>query len=284
MGDKTGISWTGATWSPMTGCSKISPGCDNCYAETMARRLNKMGCKKYELEFAVQEHRDALNQPLRWKRPRSIFVCSMGDLFHKDVSSDFIDEVYAVMALSPQHNFQVLTKRPKRMLEHLGGVSWGEFCCRMNEASRRVHGGRGDFPVIMPTEKHGMVQGVTLPFGNIWHGVSVEGKSTVRRIETLSNLRGKKFISFEPLIEDVGKVNLSQIDVAIVGGESGPRSRYMDTRWAKSIFDQCNEAGVDFYLKQMGSRWASLTHSKSRKGSIPSEWPSWVKNNQLPWF
>lgn len=211
----TKIEWTDATWNPVTGCHKISPGCKHCYAERMSKRLHAAGMPKYRNGFAVvTTHPDALDIPLRWRKPRAIFVNSMSDLFHDAVPDDFIRQVFAVMTQAHWHRYQVLTKRPERLLA-------------LNE---------------------------TLPWPpQVWLGVSVESDRYVGRIDLLRQTDAAvKFLSLEPLLGPLPGLNLHGIDWVIVGGESGPGARPMDREWAADIRDQCLAAGVPFHFKQWG--------------------------------
>ena len=210
------IEWTDVTWNPTTGCTKISAGCQHCYAETMARRLQSMGVEKYEGGFALALHENALDAPLRWNKPRTVFVNSMSDLFHRDVPDDFILRVFETMVQCPKHKFQVLTKRAGR-LERL---------------SRR------------------------LPWAsNVWMGVSVEDSRQLQRVKSLrSTGAGTKFLSLEPLIGPLPELELEGISWVIVGGESGPKARPMEQSWVLDIRDRCEDAGVPFFFKQWGGK------------------------------
>lgn len=214
MASNSSIEWTESTWNPVTGCTKISPGCKNCYAERMAKRLCAMGQLNYVNGFRLTMHKHILDLPLKWKKPQTIFLNSMSDLFHKDVSEDFIQKVFNVMNCAPWHTFQVLTKRVERLLEIQHNLKWSQ---------------------------------------NIWMGVSVENEDYKERIDLLRKTRARvKFISFEPLIGSVGKLNLRNIDWAIVGGESGPQARYISPEWVADIRDQCLAQKVLFFFKQWG--------------------------------
>ena len=217
MGDKSRIEWTDATWNPVTGCTKVSAGCKNCYAERLFPRVYP-GRKFTD----IQIHHDRLDQPLKWKKPRRVFVNSMSDLFHEDVPFGFIDEVFMAMAASERHIFQILTKRPERMVDYFASF---------DDLTRR--------DVLV----------------NVWLGVSVENQDTLRdRLPLLWQVpAAKKFISCEPLLDAI-RCRWSDIDWVIVGGESGPKARPMDPEWARSIRDQCKEAGVPFFMKQMSGR------------------------------
>ena len=208
------IEWTDATWNPVTGCNKISPGCKHCYAERMAKRLHAAGMPKYRNGFDVAVHPDTLDIPLRWRKPRAIFVNSMSDLFHNSVSDDFICAVFAVMEQADWHRYQVLTKRPERVALLNDQLPW-------------------------PAQ--------------VWLGVSVESRRYIDRIDILRGTDAAvKFLSLEPLLGPLPGLNLAGIDWVIVGGESGPGARLMQADWARDIRDQCLAAGVPFHFKQWG--------------------------------
>ncbi|MBU0614193.1 phage Gp37/Gp68 family protein [Patescibacteria group bacterium] len=211
---QSSIEWTNYSWNPLTGCSKISPGCKNCYAERMAKRLKAMGNPKYANGFKVTLHEDLLSEPLAWKKERLVFVNSMSDMFHEDVPLDFIQKSFSVMTEASQHIFQILTKRSKRVFHINKLLNWPE---------------------------------------NIWLGVSVENKDYVYRIEHLRKTHASvKFLSLEPLLGDIPDLDLSGIDWVIVGGESGPGSRPVKKEWIENIYYQCQEANVPFFFKQWG--------------------------------
>ncbi len=236
----TSIEWTDATWNPVRGCTKISAGCKNCYAERFAERFRGVVGHPFEQGFDIRLVPEKLAEPLKWKQPRMIFVNSMSDLFHDRVPDEYIERVARVMEMAKWHTFQVLTKRGDRL-------------------SRMLHG--------------------TLSFAagcnNIWWGVSVENKSHgVPRIAQLQQTPAKvRFLSVEPLIEDVGKLNLSGISWVIVGGESGPRSRPMNPDWVRSLREQCSDAGVAFFFKQWGGTRKKLT-GRTLDGHTHSEFPT----------
>jgi protein gp37 len=210
------IEWTEMTWNPTTGCSKISAGCKFCYAEIMSKRLQAMGIEKYKDNFEVRTHEDSLRIPYSWKHSKVVFVNSMSDLFHKDVPFDFIKRVFEVMNDNPQHVFQVLTKRAERLYELHKELTW-------------TH--------------------------NIWMGVSVENDKVKNRIDFLRKTNARvKFLSCEPLIGPLQKMNLKKIDWVIVGGESGHIPRPMDTEWVLDIQQQCVENQVAFFFKQWGGK------------------------------
>jgi len=208
------IEWTESTWNPVTGCNKVSDGCENCYAARLAQRLQKMGNAKYENGFKLTLHEDCLGDPYSWKKPARIFVNSMSDLFHADIPLEYIQKVFNVMNNNPQHIFQVLTKRPDRLENITNYLNWTD---------------------------------------NIWLGVTVESDKYKDRIEQLRNTSARiKFISFEPLLNDVGVLNLHGIDWAIIGGESGWRARPIQEDWIINIKNQCEQQDVLFYFKQWG--------------------------------
>ncbi len=227
----TKIEWTDKTWNPITGCTKISQGCAHCYAEVMTRRLKAMGLPKYSNGFEVTLHEECLEEPLQWRQPHTIFVCSMSDLFHKDVPFSFVDKVMDTIHCTPQHRYQLLTKRADRMAEYFHSHN---------------------IPI------------------NAWLGVTVEAVSSKPKIEYLRDLEAPiKFLSCEPLIEDLGILNLSGIDWVIVGGESGPQARPMKEAWALSIQEQCKLQGSAFFFKQWGT-WGSdgIKRDKHKNGKL----------------
>lgn len=221
MGDHSHIEWTEATWNPVTGCTKISSGCKNCYAERMALRLQHMGMPRYKAGFKITLHPDVLELPKTWKKPRLVFVNSMSDLFHKDVPEEYIGHVFDTMKACPQHTFQVLTKRSSRLSEINCRLPWPE---------------------------------------NVWMGVSVENAKVAHRIDDLRQVPARiRFLSLEPLIGPLDDLNLQGIHWVIVGGESGPRARKMDPAWVESIHRQCKAAAVPFFFKQWGGVRKDLT-------------------------
>ena len=214
MGQNTGIEWTEATWNPLTGCDKISPGCTNCYAERMSLRLRLMGQRNYRYGFDLTLHPHALELPLKWKKPQRIFVNSMSDLFHKDVPVEFIQQVFATMRQASWHRFQILTKRADRLAELSPAIDWP---------------------------------------ANVWMGVSVESADYTWRIDHLRSTGAKvRFLSVEPLLGPIPLLDLRNIHWSIVGGESGPGARPMQEEWVIAIRDQCQDVGVPFFFKQWG--------------------------------
>jgi protein gp37 len=214
MGAHSNIEWTESTWNPLTGCTKVSPGCKHCYAERMALRLQAMGQPNYVNGFKLTMHEHMLEVPLRWKKPRMIFVSSMSDLFHQDAPLEFIQKVFKVMRRASWHTFQVLTKRSRRLLELDPEIDW-------------------------PT--------------NVWTGVSVENKDYTFRIDHLRQTGALvKFLSLEPLLGPLADLDLHGINWVIVGGESGPGARPLAKEWVVDIKDQCLAAHVPFFFKQWG--------------------------------
>jgi protein gp37 len=234
MAQASSIEWTESTWNPVTGCTKISPGCAHCYAERMAKRLCAMGQDRYRNGFKVTLQPDVVEMPLRWKRPRMIFVNSMSDLFHKDVPTEFIMKCFSVMQKASQHTFQVLTKRPERAVELASTLSWP---C------------------------------------NVWMGTTVENADYVPRIHLLTQLPAiVRFLSLEPLLGPMPRLPLKGIHWVIVGGESGPSARPMETAWVLQIRNQCMDHKVPFFFKQWGGLNKSLT-GRELEGMIWNEMP-----------
>ena len=214
MAGLSAIEWTESTWNPVTGCTKISRGCQHCYAERMARRLKAMGQRRYRRGFNLTLHPDVVQAPLSWREPQMIFVNSMSDLFHRDVPTDFIQDVFEVMRQASRHTFQVLTKRAARLASLAERLPWPD---------------------------------------NVWVGVTVEASDYVQRIDFLQRVPAAvRFLSLEPLLGPIESLPLDGIDWIIVGGESGPRARPMRAEWALAVRDQCVAAGVPFFFKQWG--------------------------------
>ncbi|WP_248928570.1 DUF5131 family protein [Paenibacillus hamazuiensis] len=211
---ETKIEWTDMTWNPTTGCSKVSDGCKNCYAERLAKRLQAMGNPRYVNGFEPQEHPGALDLPFTWKRPKKIFVNSMSDLFHEAISEQFIEKVFDVMNKTPMHTYQILTKRPERAARLANQLTWTN---------------------------------------NIWLGTSVENSRVVGRIDVLRQVPSRiRFLSCEPLIGPLENVNLQDIHWVIAGGESGPGARPMDAGWVRLLLNECQAAQIPFFFKQWG--------------------------------
>lgn len=245
MSDKSEIEWTDATWNPVRGCVKVSPGCKHCYAETFAERWRGVAGHPYEQGFDLRLVPEKLDEPLRWRKARTIFVNSMSDLFQDGVSDDYIDRCLAVMLLSPEHTFQVLTKRAERLP---GYFSNPDLYRRAIDAARSL---RHERPMLTGV---GISDPATCPAKWIHLGVSVEDRRFgLPRIEHLRRTPAAlRFLSIEPLLEDLGTLDLTGIGWVIVGGESGLGAREMDVAWVRSIRDQCIEAKVPFFFKQWG--------------------------------
>jgi protein gp37 len=221
MAANSHIEWTEATWNPVTGCTKVSAGCKNCYAERLAQRLQSMGNHRYRNGFKLTLHDDVVDLPRTWKKPRRIFVNSMSDLFHPDVPLWFIHRVFTTMVECPQHSFQILTKRSDRLKKLSAKLPWPE---------------------------------------NVWVGVSVEDSRVFYRIDDLRQVPATvRFLSCEPLIESLADIDLRGIHWVIVGGESGPHSRPMDIQWVREIFGACRKEKVPFFFKQWGGVRKDLT-------------------------
>jgi protein gp37 len=225
MSDRSTIEWTEATWNPVTGCDRVSPGCEHCYAASLAKRLKAMGSIKYQNDgdprtsgpgFAVTVHPQALDEPRRWRNPRTVFVNSMSDLFHARVPLEFIRDVFDVCRDTPQHTYQVLTKRSLRLRRVADKLEWPE---------------------------------------NLWMGVSVENVAALTRVDHLRQVPAAvRFLSCEPLLGPLDGINLDGIQWVIAGGESGPNYRPMQISWARGIRDVCTDADVAFFFKQWGGR------------------------------
>jgi protein gp37 len=244
MATKTKIEWTEMSWNPVTGCSKVSQGCLNCYAEKMALRLKAMGHKRYRNGFSVTLQPDLLNQPDKWITARTIFVNSMSDLFHEKIPLDYIKKVFMTIQRNPHHTFQVLTKRSERLADVAGELKWPH---------------------------------------NLWVGVSVENSEVLYRIHHLKSVPAAvRFISCEPLIGPIKTIPLEGIHWVIVGGESGPNSRPMKESWIESIKDQCGENGTAFFFKQWGGT-QKKRNGRLLKGRIYNELPA-VASRELPIF
>ena len=277
MAATSSIEWTDATWNPVTGCTRVSKGCDLCYAATLTRRLAAMGQEKYQglinpgkdhFNGIVKTHPDTLGIPLRQKKKTMWFVNSMSDLFHKGVPEAFIVDVFEVMARTPRHIYQILTKRGDRMREIMPRV-WMAL-------SERFDG-----------------KGLDLPLANVWLGTSVEDEAVKGRIDDLAATPAAvRFLSCEPLLGPLAKMNLTGIHWVIIGGESGHGARPMNTQWAEDIIEQCRNAGVACFVKQLGARpyepatgpkgWNTPLPQRSVKGGDPSEWPPQLRVREHP--
>ncbi len=313
MGDKSGIQWTDATWNPTTGCDRVSPGCANCYALTMAGRLKAAGVAAYQLDgdpktsgpgFRLAMHPDRLDQPLRWRRPRRIFVNSMSDLFHPEVTDEFLLRVFDVMRACPQHTFQVLTKRPERM---------ADFTARLR-FDGSANDGNGRLWLAPSRDKHdggyplmGGLGATGMPW--VWLGTSVENARWRSRIDALREAPARvKFLSCEPLlgplvahldgphpagskaehefydpiIDRLTHLDLGGIDWVIVGGESGPNARPMHENWVRDIVAECREQTVPVFVKQMGEVWSRERLGHGGHAGWPEEWPADLRVREWP--
>lgn len=246
MADRSAIEWTEATWNPVTGCDRISAGCDHCYAMALAKRLKAMGSTKYQNDgdprtsgpgFAVTMHPQSLDEPLRWRSPRTVFVNSMADLFHAQVTVGFIRQVFDVMRDTPQHTYQILTKRSLRLARIADKFDWPD---------------------------------------NVWMGVSVENSNVLTRVDHLRRVPAAvRFLSCEPLIGPLDGLDLSGIHWVIAGGESGPNYRPVDVNWVRGIRDTCTASGVAFFFKQWGGRTPKAL-GRELDGQVWNEMPTAV--------
>jgi protein gp37 len=235
VADGSAIEWTQATWNPVTGCSKVSPGCAHCYAEAFAERWRGIPNHPYEQGFDLRLWPSRLELPLRWKRPRLVFVNSMSDMFHEEVPLDFIQDVYDVIARAPQHCFQLLTKRHERLAQLAPDLPWPE---------------------------------------NLWIGVSIENRRFVKRADYLRQVPAAvRFISAEPLLGPLEGLDLHGIDWLIAGGESGPKHRHIDADWVRDLRDRCGTEGVPFFFKQWGGR-TSKSGGRLLDGRVWDEMPT----------
>jgi len=234
LADRSRIEWTEATWNPVTGCDEVSPGCAHCYAKTFAERWRGTPGHPYEQGFDLRLWPERLDQPLKWKRPRMIFVNSMSDLFHEDIPNSYVGKVFDVMVRAKQHTFQILTKRHERLAELAPDLPWPE---------------------------------------NVWMGVSIENRRFVHRADCLRQIPAAvRFISAEPLLGPLEGLNLDGIHWLIVGGESGARHRAMKLEWAQELRNRCNEEDIAFFFKQWGGR-TSKAGGRQLNGRVWDEMP-----------
>ncbi|MFF8250119.1 DUF5131 family protein [Streptomyces griseus] len=298
----TGIQWTEQTWNPTTGCDRISPGCDNCYALTMAKRLKGMGSAKYQNDgnpvtsgpgFGITTHPDTLTEPLRWKKPRKVFVNSMSDLFHARVPRDFLAQVFAVMAATPQHTYQILTKRPDRAARILTdlctcgtGHPPGEHFRSSMEWAATPHS-----PTYVPGLEHGIYHRTGWPLPNVWIGTSIESHEYTRRADALRKTPAAiRFISAEPLLGPLHDLKLHGIDWLIIGGESGPGARPFRPAWAAELVDRARQDNTAPFVKQFGTHWArdwsiggsTVFSLGDTKGADPAYWPAHLRVREYP--
>ncbi|MDV9168732.1 phage Gp37/Gp68 family protein [Streptomyces sp. W16] len=256
----TTIEWTEKTWNPTTGCDRVSPGCDNCYAQPMAKRLKGMGSAKYQNDgdprtsgpgFGLTVHTDTLDTPLSWHAPRRVFVNSMSDLFHARVSVDFVTDVWRTMAATPQHTYQILTKRPERLARVLDQV-------------------------------HGTLS-LDGPLPNVWLGTSIENDDYTRRAAALRQAPAAiRFVSAEPLLGPLPSLDLDGIDWVIVGGESGLGARPLELDWVRDVIGQCHTTGAAPFVKQLGTVWAKANGASDKKGGKPEDWPTDLRVREYP--
>ncbi len=289
MAETTKIEWTDSTWNPITGCSVVSPGCTNCYAMRLAgTRMKHHWSRKGLTEPSkagpvwngkVRFNEEWLDQPMRWRRPRPIFVCAHGDLFHENVPDEWIDQVFAVMALAPQHIFQVLTKRPDRMQGYLTD----------RDRSHAIGG------AVLDLDPHRVLLRGALPLPNVWLGVSIENRQLgqERAWELANTPAAVRWWSVEPLLEDLGDLTQlclfdtigngqKAVDWVVIGGESGPNARPFDLEWARSIIAQCRQAGVPCFVKQVGSNPNTEFKLLDPKGGDWDEWPEDLQVREYP--
>lgn len=298
----TGIQWTDATWNPTTGCDRISPGCDHCYALTMARRLKGMGQAKYQNDgdprtsgpgFGLTVHSDTLTEPLKWRTPRRVFVNSMSDLFHARVPREFLARVFAVMAATPQHTYQILTKRPERAARILTDLcTCGNGCVPGTHfRSEMEWAATSHSPTYVPGLKSGIYHRAGWPLPNVWLGTSVESNDYVRRADALRNTPAAvRFISAEPLLGPLTNLDLTGVDWLILGGESGAGARPINTAWVHDLIHHARQTGTAPFVKQLGSVWARDTYINGQsvhahgdtKGGNPDYWPSHLRIREYP--
>lgn len=276
--DHTAIEWThrpgtiGETWNPTSGCDQISPGCDNCYALTMSKRLKAMGQAKYQNDgdprtsgpgFGLTVHPDTLAEPLRWRTPRTVFVNSMSDLFHARVPREFLARVWATMAATPQHRYLILTKRPERMARIVGD----DFA-----------GGQALLAATTDEATAQTLYDAEWPLPNVELGTSIELDTYVRRADHLrSTAASVRFLSLEPLLGPLPLLDLTGIDQIIIGGESGPGARAMDLGWVRELIAMARASGTAIFVKQMGTVWAG-----GGKGGDWSKWPEDLRIREFP--
>jgi protein gp37 len=276
MSDKTGIQWTGATWNPTTGCDRISPGCDRCYALIMAKRLKAMGQAKYQNDgdprtsgpgFGLTVHPDALDIPLRRRKPETWFVNSMSDLFHARVPVSFTAQVWVTMARTPQHTYQILTKRPERMHAIVG---------------ESFDGGSRLLEELHDEEDAQDLYDAAWPLANVHLGTSIESDKYVGRADELrATAAAIRFLSLEPLIGPLPSLSLEGIDWTIIGGESGRDARPMDLCWVRDLIARCRDSSSAIFVKQLGSAWAR-EHGGDSHGGDWSLWPEDLLIRQFP--
>ena len=308
MPGKTEIEWATDTWNPTTGCTKVSPGCAHCYAETFAERFRGVPGHPYEQGFDLRLWPSRLGVPLRWTSPRRIFVNSMSDLFHEQIPNQFIEAVFAVMTLAPRHTFQVLTKRPDRMAQLLRnpGFHINVLTARWEILGITEPAERGRFIANHPD--HPIARACPWPLPNVWVGTSVENRRFIGRADLLRQTPAVvRFISAEPLLGpllydemldtdghpaarvpgwrdgfDGPELDLTGIDWLIAGGESGGHARPLRVEWVDALANAARQHGAALFVKQLGARWAREHHASSRKGGDPNEWPARLRVREFP--
>jgi protein gp37 len=259
MATQTSIEWCTTTWNATTGCDRISVGCDHCYALTLAKRLKAMGVAKYQYDgdprtsgpgFGVTLHKDVLLEPLGWRKPRTVFVNSMSDVGHARIPVAFLARMWAIMALTPAHTYQVLTKRPERLARLLSDE---EF--RVDLVNTAIEDLVKDRPDLRDSFPAGSGGPFTWPVPNVWVGTSIESDHYVRRADALRAIPATtRFLSLEPLLGPLPSLDLAWIDWVIAGGESGPGHRPVDLDWVRDLRDRCGERGIAFFFKQVGGQ------------------------------
>ncbi len=300
MSQSTNIEWTDATWNPVRGCSRVSAGCQNCYAEKIAARFSGRGgafqffADKYQPRSKwtgkVELIESKLLEPLHWKKPRRVFVNSMSDLFHENLPDESIDRVFAVMALTPHITYQVLTKRARRMREYLNDASRERFG---KDTPSRIH-----HAMMFNTFGETVLAPLKYPLSNVWLGVSVENQPTAdeRIPELLATPAALRFVSYEPALAQVdfwrwlwpdGLVSKPKLDWGIIGGESGPGARPFQIEWAQSAVSQFKAAGVPIFVKQLGANprqacFGYACEEDSTKGGNPADWPREIRVREFP--
>lgn len=271
------IEWTGKTWNPTTGCDRISPGCDNCYALTMAKRLKAMGQAKYQTDgdprtsgpgFGVAVHPDAVGEPLRWRRPTRVFVNSMSDLFHARIPVEFVARVWLTMARCPQHTFQILTKRPERMARIVGDAFSGGHLLMQEMTTEE------DARTLYEAE---------WPLPNVHLGTSIELDAYTRRADHLRQTEAAvRFLSLEPLLGPLPSLDFTGIGWTIIGGESGPGARPMELDWVWDLIARARVAGSAVFVKQLGAVWARQAGVKDSHGGDWDVWPEDLRIREYP--
>jgi protein gp37 len=248
MSANSKIEWTEQTWNPVTGCTEVSPGCDHCYAKTLAERWRGVPGHAFENGFDLTLHPERLQAPLGWKKPRRVFVNSMSDLFHRDIPDEFIAQVFATMTFAAQHTFQVLTKRPDRMRRLLPKLADGRVLGKALSLDVVIRGDRAQTEAVA-----GHAVARSWPAKNVWLGVSIESNAYAWRADMLRETPAAvRWISAEPLLGPLDAVDLTGIDWLVCGGESGHGARPMDPAWARDLRDRCVAASIPFFLKQLG--------------------------------